>query len=95
MRRNPWTVKSATTFPQLQKLETNTMKKFTYDWDEDRFGNVLIERTGNCRYRNLYIQGDDAQALVAELEPCKNQKQIAMVLSEYFECVDEDERSEA
>ena len=68
---------------------------YTYEYSEDRHGNVLLERTGNSRYRNIFIQGEDAQELVKELDRCEDQEQLDYIIGEYFDCIDEEEEVQA
>lgn len=67
-----------------------------YDWDTDRFGSITLHMNwGDLdnemgEHREIYIQGEDAATLEAELENCDTYELIAMVISEYFECIEEE-----
>ena len=67
-----------------------------YDWDVDRFGGMTLHKNwGDLdntagQHRTIYLQGDDAEALEAELDACDSYELMAMVISEYFDCIEEE-----
>jgi hypothetical protein len=77
---------------EFEPFEVQTL----YDWDVDRFGGVTLHKNwGDLdntagRHRSIYIQGDDAAELEAELENCDSYDLMAMVISEYFDCIEEE-----
>ena len=60
-----------------------------YDWDVNRYGDVTLYKYTGDKCRDIYIQGDDAEQLEAELENCDTQELLNMVISEYFDCIEE------
>jgi len=77
---------------EFEPFEVQTL----YDWDTDRFGGVTLHKNwGDLdntagRHRTIYIQGEDAAELEAELENCDSYELMAMVISEYFDCIEEE-----
>lgn len=42
---------------------------FTYNFEEDRFGNItIIQRVGGMPLREVFLQGDDADILRRDIE---------------------------
>ena len=63
-------------------------KQSRYDWDVNRYGDVTLYKYTGDKCRDIYIQGDDAEQLEAELENCDTQELLDMVISEYFDCIE-------
>jgi hypothetical protein len=67
-----------------------------YDWDTDRFGGVTLHKNwGDLdntagQHRTIYLQGEDAAVIEAQLENCDSYDLMAMVISEYFDCIGEE-----
>ena len=68
-----------------------------YDWDTDQYGGITIHMNwGDLdneigEHREIYLQGDDATALEADLENCDSYELVEIVLSQYFDCIEEEE----
>ena len=78
---------------EFKPFEVQTL----YDWDTDRFGGVTLHKNwGDLdntagQHRSIYFHGDDAEAVEAQLDACDSYDQMAMVISEYFDCIEEEE----
>lgn len=60
-----------------------------YDWDVNRWGHVTLYKYTGSKWSDIYIDGDDAAELEAELENCDTQELLEMVIGEYFDCIEE------
>ncbi len=54
----------------------------TYDFKTDDLGNVTIKSSDGA---SCFLQGDDANKLIKEIERCTTRKQIQSVLANYDE----------